>query len=227
MQLSHVRCVVCNFYPMTGVVRSGCRRTEGLTCRLERSAVNAELHLGRGFFNKTRGLLPLRAQPVDAYPVIEAEEAIHAAMRLCELLEVSRSGFYKWRKARDGGASPPQPRRADMDAGVAKFHAASDGGYGAPASWMVRISSRRFIAGHDDDRSGCANTGRPGSGHAADGPGYAANSPNSLSATGSSASTTDADATRPSVRSARSTSKTDSLRRHKPPEPASARENQA
>jgi len=50
---------------------------------------------------------------------------------MCELLEVSRSGFYKWRKTRDGGPSPAQQRRADLDARVAAFHKASDGVYGA------------------------------------------------------------------------------------------------
>src|SRR6478672_12594151 len=42
---------------------------------------------------------------------------------MCDLLEVSRSGFYKWRVRR---------RRAELDAQVAASHAASDGVYGAP-----------------------------------------------------------------------------------------------
>ena len=64
--------------------------------------------------------------------MIEAEKASYPVKRMCELLEVSRSGFYKWRKARDGGPSPAQQRRAELDAKVAAFHAASDGVYGAP-----------------------------------------------------------------------------------------------
>src|SRR5215208_5062180 len=51
---------------------------------------------------------------------------------MCGLLEVSRSGFYKWRKSRDGGPSPSGRRRAELDAKVADFHQASDGVYGAP-----------------------------------------------------------------------------------------------
>src|SRR5215212_8407225 len=51
---------------------------------------------------------------------------------MCALLEVSRSGFYKWRKSRDDGPSPSQQRRAELDAQVAQFHQASDGVYGAP-----------------------------------------------------------------------------------------------
>ena len=42
------------------------------------------------------------------------------------------SGHYKWRKSRDSGPTPAQQRRAELDAKVATFHAASDGVYGAP-----------------------------------------------------------------------------------------------
>ena len=64
--------------------------------------------------------------------MIEAEKATYSIKRMCELLEVSRSGFYKWRQTREGGPSPAQQRRAELDAKVAKFHAASDGVYGTP-----------------------------------------------------------------------------------------------
>jgi putative transposase len=64
--------------------------------------------------------------------VIEAEKATYTVSRMCGLLEVSRSGFYKWRKSRDGGRSPSRQRRAELDARVADFHQASDGVYGAP-----------------------------------------------------------------------------------------------
>lgn len=32
---------------------------------------------------------------------MEVEKANYSIKRMCELLEVSRSGFYKWRKTRD------------------------------------------------------------------------------------------------------------------------------
>jgi transposase InsO family protein len=64
--------------------------------------------------------------------VIEAEKATYPVKRMCDLLEVSRSGFYKWRTSRAGRPSPAQRRRADLDARVADFHRASDGVYGAP-----------------------------------------------------------------------------------------------
>jgi putative transposase len=64
--------------------------------------------------------------------VIEAQKATYTIKRMCELLEVSRSGYYKWRKARAVGPSPTARRRGELDAKVAAFHAASDGVYGAP-----------------------------------------------------------------------------------------------
>jgi putative transposase len=64
--------------------------------------------------------------------VIEAEKASYPIKRMCELLEVFRSGYYKWRTLRDSGPTPSQRRRTELDAKVAGFHAASDGVYGAP-----------------------------------------------------------------------------------------------
>ena len=64
--------------------------------------------------------------------MIEVEKAAYTVKRMCELLEVSRSGYYKWRAARDRGRTPAQQRRAELDAKVAAFHKASDGVYGAP-----------------------------------------------------------------------------------------------
>lgn len=48
------------------------------------------------------------------------------------LLEVSRSGYYKWVAAQAAGPTPAQVRRAGLDVKVAAFHAASDDVYGAP-----------------------------------------------------------------------------------------------
>jgi putative transposase len=64
--------------------------------------------------------------------VIEAEKATYTVKRMCDLLEVSRSGFYKWRVRRDRGPTPLQRRRTALDTKVAASHAGSDGVYGAP-----------------------------------------------------------------------------------------------
>ena len=51
--------------------------------------------------------------------------------RMHELREVSRSGFYQWRAARDRGTTQ-RSGGDELDAKVAASHAASDGVYGAP-----------------------------------------------------------------------------------------------
>ncbi len=66
---------------------------------------------------------------------------------MCELLEVSRSGFYKWRKHCQAEPSPDQQRRAELDAKVAAFHRASDGTYGAPRILAdLRDDGQRAVA---------------------------------------------------------------------------------
>jgi transposase InsO family protein len=66
------------------------------------------------------------------YRVIEAQKANYTVTRMTGLLEVSRSGFYKWRAAALAGPSPAQQRRIVIDAKVKEFHDASDQVYGSP-----------------------------------------------------------------------------------------------
>jgi putative transposase len=66
------------------------------------------------------------------YRVIEAQKANFTIVRMTGLLELSRSGFYKWRAAGLAGPSPVQQRRTLVDAKVKAFHDASDQVYGAP-----------------------------------------------------------------------------------------------
>ena len=66
------------------------------------------------------------------YRIIEAEKANFTIVRMTGLLEVSRSGFYKWRTARAAGPTPAQQRREAIDVKVKGFHDASDQVYGAP-----------------------------------------------------------------------------------------------
>ncbi|MDT0263490.1 IS3 family transposase [Jatrophihabitans lederbergiae] len=51
---------------------------------------------------------------------------------MAALLELSRSGYYKWSAAQAAGPSPTVVRRGGLDAKVAAFHAASDEVYGSP-----------------------------------------------------------------------------------------------
>jgi putative transposase len=64
---------------------------------------------------------------------MEAECATYEISRMARLLEVSRSGFYRWRAARARTElSPTEQRRADLDAKIVAIHAASHGTYGEP-----------------------------------------------------------------------------------------------
>ena len=52
--------------------------------------------------------------------------------RMARLLEVSASGYYRWRAAQDRDLLPSEVRRADLDAKIIGFHQASKGTYGSP-----------------------------------------------------------------------------------------------
>ena len=61
-----------------------------------------------------------------------AECANFEVTRMARLLEVSVSGYYRWRAAKDRPALPSEVRRADLDAQVIASHKASGGTYGSP-----------------------------------------------------------------------------------------------
>ena len=63
---------------------------------------------------------------------MDAEKATFTITRMADLLEVSRSGYYKWRAVEAAGTTAAALRRAGLDAKVAAFHAASDQAYGSP-----------------------------------------------------------------------------------------------
>ena len=81
---------------------------------------------------------------------MEAECANHEVSRMARLLEVSRSGFYKWRadRAREEPTVAEQ-RRCDLDERILASHVASHGTYGSP----------RIIKDlHEDGVAVCINT---------------------------------------------------------------------
>ena len=70
----------------------------------------------------------------------------HSLRLLCELLEVSRSGYYQWRADRP---TARDRRDAELSAAVAAAHRTGRGSYGAPRILRelrdqgIRISQRR------------------------------------------------------------------------------------
>ena len=62
---------------------------------------------------------------------MEVECANFEIERMARLLEVSRSGFYKWRHTR-GTTSAKKQRQGAIDTQIQDFHHASQGTYGAP-----------------------------------------------------------------------------------------------
>jgi putative transposase len=62
--------------------------------------------------------------------------------RMARLLEVSASGYYRWKAAQDRPALPSEVRRADLDAKIISFHKASHGTYGSP-----RVTADLYEAG--------------------------------------------------------------------------------
>lgn len=63
---------------------------------------------------------------------MDLEKARYAICWMARLLDVTRSGYYAWKKRRQAGASKRARAQRSLDGQVAAVHAESDGVYGAP-----------------------------------------------------------------------------------------------
>ena len=63
------------------------------------------------------------------YAFIDAHRAGYPVPMMCELLDVSRSGYHAWRGR---GPSPRELENVRLETHIRAIHAASDGAYGSP-----------------------------------------------------------------------------------------------
>lgn len=78
---------------------------------------------------------------------MEAEKANYEINRMARLLGVSRSGFYRWVKAKKAGPGPRAVRREGIDRRVRASHEASGQTYGSP-----RVAADLAADGYRVDR---------------------------------------------------------------------------
>lgn len=64
--------------------------------------------------------------------MIHAEKANHSVVRMTDLLDVSRSGYYAWASRLEAEPGPRAARRAELVIKIRSFHDASDQVNGAP-----------------------------------------------------------------------------------------------
>nr|WP_156996518.1 IS3 family transposase [Knoellia aerolata] len=101
-------------------------------------AENAQLRMDREFLKKS-GLLRggERVEPDAAFAVIHTEKACTEGPRptvedMCDLMSVSRSGYYDWVGRQAAGPGPREQRLLDLAQKVLTAHEGSDGVYGSP-----------------------------------------------------------------------------------------------
>src|SRR6202012_434280 len=82
---------------------------------------------GEGDFKKSDGLL--REPPIVRYPFIKDHQEHYPVQLMCDILEVSRSGFYDWI---DRPESPQAQRRAALTVQVREAFQGSRETYGSP-----------------------------------------------------------------------------------------------
>ena len=88
----------------------------------------------------------------EAYELIEAEKAEFPVTFMCEMLGVSRSGYYAWRQRKPSKRARENEQLTDE---IVKAHARSRGTYGSP--WITRELEAR---GFQVDRDGTHRSGR-------------------------------------------------------------------
>jgi len=82
---------------------------------------------------KSSRVLRQESTKAERFALMEAECATFEIVRMARLLEVSSSGFYRWRKAQASPVTTPATvRRGAVDEALLAAHQGSKGTYGAP-----------------------------------------------------------------------------------------------
>ncbi|MEV4841597.1 IS3 family transposase [Nonomuraea sp. NPDC049486] len=102
-----------------------------------------ELELERDILRRAAKYFGGRDQLVSRFQFVDDHRGVFGVKRLCRVLKVSRSGFYRWRKA-----APARAERAAADAALAEeirqIHGEFDGTYGSPRiTAELRAQGRR------------------------------------------------------------------------------------
>ncbi|WP_372412218.1 IS3 family transposase [Streptomyces luteireticuli] len=92
---------------------------------------NTTLATGRDILRKATKFFRRRDELVNRCRFIEDHHRAWGVKRLCQVLEVARSSFYKWRRGRAGCAERERADQA-LAGRIRGIHADSDGTYGAP-----------------------------------------------------------------------------------------------
>jgi transposase-like protein len=106
-----------------------CRSSVGLEVEAENARLRRELASARAVWSRKKAAAYFAKRVAVRYAWIEQHRDDYATTRMCQLLEVSRTGYLQWR------GRPPSARaqaNARLDAQVAAMHAASRGSYGRP-----------------------------------------------------------------------------------------------
>src|SRR5699024_4418414 len=101
------------------------------------------------------------ASKQEKFELMDSEKAHYAIRRMARLLEMTKSGYYAWKKHRQTGPLKRARAQRSLDGHVAEIHAESDGVYGAPRGSSATGSTRRE-RGREDGRGITAQAGPRG-----------------------------------------------------------------
>ncbi|QTC43082.1 hypothetical protein I7V34_07545 [Bacillus sp. V3] len=74
------------------------------------------------------------------YEFIEAHTDEHSVVKMCKVLGVSKSGFYKWKGKHLQGETEREKKKAEIKQMICKSYHENYGTYGSRGSMMILLS---------------------------------------------------------------------------------------